>query len=170
MSNQITVNSFTFVKLKQIKLALSRELDDYDNMDPGERGSELSWNAVMIYLIKTREEVKSLKSRIKSYEIEVVKLKEGRGDEMKDLLEKSLVKQPIYIQAGAMAQSNISGLVPPGPPRLPPKNIVIPISDNIKKDLKIELDQLFDGNIPRPSLIKKAVDESRNSEEKEEIE
>lgn len=161
--SQITVNSFTFIKLKQFKLFLSKELDDYEHMEPGERGSEISWNAVFTRLLIEHEKVKELKSKLISRDLEILRLKEGRGDEMKGLLEKSLVKQPIYIQAGAMSQSTITGLTPPGPPRLPPKHI-IPISDNIKNDLKIELDSVFDGGIPRPSLIKKAVEKSEEDE------
>lgn len=162
--SQITVNSFIFFKLREIKLALSREIDDYKNMEPGEKGSEISWNAVFTTLIKGYNKNIELQSKIVSQDLEIIRLKEGRGDEMKELLEKSLVKQPIYIQAGAMSQSTISGLsAPPGPPRLPPKHVA-PISQIIKDDLLGEIKSVFDGEIPKPSLIRQIVEESEEKE------
>lgn len=160
--SQITVNAFIFIKLKQFKLLLSKELDDYDHMEPGERGSEISWNAVFTRLLVDHEKIIALESKVISQNLEIHRLKEGRGDEMKDLLEKSLVKQPIYIQAGAMSQSTITGLsAPPEPPKLP-SIYVAPISQNIKDDLKVEIKSLFDGSTPKPSLIKKAVEASED--------
>ena len=161
--SQITVNPFMFVKLKQIKIVLSKELDDYEHMEPGERGSEISWNAVFSRLLTEHEEVKALRSKIISQDLEILRLKEGRGDEMKDLLEKTITnKTPIYVQVGAMAQSStISGL---SAPPLPPKNVELieenlqdlEMSDDIKNDFDDEINTILDGSqILTPAQVMK---------------
>ncbi|MHA1721258.1 MAG: hypothetical protein ACTSWX_08720 [Promethearchaeota archaeon] len=147
---QITVNSNIYLKLVSILLKLNKDL-----------GSPANFSMVL----------QSMFDRIKiirKIQLENEKLKEKIEEmnmNMQDLLRLSLSRPTAPIMA--MAQSNIQPLSPPSSfyPPTPPKRKKIekiyhpPETNNVKHDLQIELNQIFDGTIPKPSSIKKLIEQ-----------
>ncbi len=148
---QITVNSNVYIKLVSILLKINKDL-----------GSPANFSMVLQSMFDRIKIIRNLQE-------ENTKLKE-KVDEMnlnmQELLRLSLSRPAAPIMA--MAQSNLQSLSPPlslYPPSPPIKKInktfsPSPETTNIKHDLQIELDQLFDGSFPKPSRIKQLIEQS----------
>ncbi len=147
---QITVNSNVYVKLVSILLKINKDL-----------GSPANFSMVLQSMFDRIKTIRKIQE-------ENVKLREKLDEmnfNMQDLLRLSLSRPAAPIMA--MAQSNFQPLTPPSPyPPSPPvrkiiKNISSPPETlNIKKDLQFELNQLFDGSVPKPSKIKELIEQN----------
>ena len=146
---QITVNSIVYIKLISILLKINKDL-----------GSPANFSMVLqsmfdrIKIIRTlQEENRKLREKLDEMNLN-----------MQDLLRLSLSRPAAPIMA--MAQSNLQPLSPPSsfyPPSPPLRKIneniePPPETQNIKQDLQAELNQLFDGSVPKPSKIKQLIE------------
>ena len=151
---QITVNSNIYIKLISILLKINKDL-----------GSPANFSMVLqsmfdrIKIIRTlQEENRKLREKLDEMNLN-----------MQDLLRLSLSRPAAPIMA--MAQSNLQPLSPPSsfyPPSPPPRKINENIGSppetlNIKHDLQVELSQLFDGSVPKPSKIKQLIEAKINN-------
>ena len=148
---QITVNSNVYIKLVSILQKINKDL-----------GSPANFSMVLQSMFDRIKIIRKLQE-------ENAKLRE-KVDEMnfnmQDLLRLSLSRPAAPIMA--MAQSNLqplsppSSLYPPSPPIRKIKNIVTypPETMNIKNDLQVELNQLLDGSVPKPSKIKQLIEQN----------
>ncbi len=148
---QITVNSNVYIKLVSILLKINKDL-----------GSPANFSMVLQSMFDRIKNIRKLQE-------ENTKLREKIEDNnlnMQDLLRLSLSRPASPIMA--MAQSNLQPLSPPSscyPPSPPIRKInkiiaSTPETQNIKKDLQFELNQLFDGSVPKPSKIKQLIEQN----------
>ena len=147
---QITVNSNVYIKLVSILLKINKDL-----------GSPANFSMVLQSMFDRIKTIRKIQE-------ENMKLREKLDEmnfNMQDLLRLSLSRPAAPIMA--MAQSNIQPLSPPSSyPPSPPfrkinKTIISPPETlNIKRDLQFELNQLFDGSVPKPSKIKQLIEQN----------
>jgi hypothetical protein len=148
---QITVNSRIYIKLVSILHKINKDL-----------GSPANFSMVLLSMFDRIKIIRKLQE-------ENTKLTEKIDEmnfNMQDLLRLSLSRPAAPIMA--MAQSNLQPLSPPSsyyppspPSRIMNKNISSqPETLNIKRDLQFELNQLLDGNIPKPSKIKQLIEQN----------
>ena len=148
---QITVNSHVYIKLVSILQKINKDL-----------GSPANFSMVLQLMFDRIKIIRKLQE-------ENLKLRE-RVDEMnfnmQDLLRLSLSRPAAPIMA--MAQSNLqplsppSSLYPPAPPIRKVNKMIQspPETMNIKNDLQVELNQLLDGSVPKPSKIKQLIEQN----------
>ena len=148
---QITVNSNVYIKLVSILQKINKDL-----------GSPANFSMVLQLMFDRIKIIRKLQE-------ENLKLRE-RVDEMnfnmQDLLRLSLSRPAAPIMA--MAQSNLqplsppSSLYPPAPPIRKVNKMIHspPETMNIKNDLQVELNQLLDGSVPKPSKIKQLIEQN----------
>jgi len=148
---QITVNSNVYIKLISILLKINKDL-----------GSPANFSMVLQSMFDRIKTIRKLQE-------ENTKLREKIDEmnfNMQDMLRLSLSRPAAPIMA--MAQSNLQSLSPPSsfyPPSPPIKKInkniySAPETQNIKRDLHFELNQLFDGSVPKPSKIKQLIEQN----------
>ena len=148
---QITVNSNVYIKLVSILLKINKDLGSPANFS---MVLQLMFDRIKI-IRKLQEENAKLREKV-----------DEMNFNMQDLLRLSLSRPAAPILA--MAQSNLqplsppSSLYPPSPPiRKINKGIYSPPETmNIKNDLQVELNQLLDGSVPKPSKIKQLIEQN----------
>ena len=148
---QITVNSNVYIKLVSILLKINKDLGSPANFS---MVLQLMFDRIKI-IRKLQEENAKLREKV-----------DEMNFNMQDLLRLSLSRPAAPILA--MAQSNLqplsppSSLYPPSPPIRKIKKILSspPETMNIKNDLQVELNQLLDGSVPKPSKIKQLIEQN----------
>jgi len=152
---QITIDGLTATKLLLLRNKLSNKY-----------GYRVTWTQIVAYLVEQAMEIPKYEGVIRELKEKI----EGMHSKTEHFLELSL-QRPINSTPIMAMQQNNNPLAPPPPPiplpsiqeppTLPPKNIIIEVSQDIKNDFKKELDSvcksLSNGERLKPSDVLKGI-------------